>query len=90
MAEVFNLTQEEQDSLQELLKSEKLCYNDISEDGVKLYGVKIKHVHVGYFGFEQFATNALFEMKSAKYVLINVGYWILTFALMGGLLNAWV
>lgn len=36
-----------------------------------------------------FATNALFEMKSAKYVLINVGYWVVTMALMGGLINAW-
>ena len=61
MAEVFNLTLEEQDALQELLKSEKLCYNDISEAGIKLYGVKIKHVHVGYFGFEQFGQDALFR-----------------------------
>ena len=61
MTEVFNLTHEEQEALQELLKSEKLCYNDISEEGVKLYGVKIKHVHVGYFGFEQFDTDALFR-----------------------------
>lgn len=37
-----------------------------------------------------FATNALFEMKSAKYVMINVGYWVVTMALMGGLINAWV
>lgn len=36
-----------------------------------------------------FATNALFEMKSAKYVMINAGYWIVTMALMGGLINAW-
>lgn len=36
-----------------------------------------------------FATNALFEQKSFKYVLINVGYWLVTFALMAGLLNAW-
>ncbi len=36
-----------------------------------------------------FATNALFEMKSAKYVLINVGYWVVTMALMGGIINAW-
>lgn len=40
-------------------------------------------------GLPMFATNALFEMKSAKYVLINVGYWILTMALMGGIVNAW-
>lgn len=36
------------------------------------------------------ATNALFEQKSFKYVAINAGYWIVTMALMGGLINAWV
>lgn len=36
-----------------------------------------------------FATNALFEQKSFKYVAINVGYWVVTIALMGGLINAW-
>jgi len=36
-----------------------------------------------------FATNALFEQKSFKYVAINVGYWVVTMALMGGLINAW-
>lgn len=61
MTETFNLTQEEQEALQDLLKSEKLCYNDIAEDGVTLFGVKIKHVHVGYFGFEQFNQDALFR-----------------------------
>lgn len=34
-------------------------------------------------------TNALFEQKSFKYILINVGYWIVTFAIMGGIVNAW-
>ncbi|MGZ3865000.1 MAG: DUF1761 domain-containing protein [Bacteroidia bacterium] len=33
-------------------------------------------------------TNALFERKSFKYVAINVGYWILTMALMGGVVCA--
>lgn len=36
-----------------------------------------------------FAVNALFEMKSFRYVAINVGYWIVTMALMGGIINAW-
>lgn len=36
-----------------------------------------------------FATNALFEQKSYKYVAINVGYWVVTMALMGGIINAW-
>ncbi|WP_298417492.1 DUF1761 domain-containing protein [uncultured Kordia sp.] len=34
-------------------------------------------------------TNALFEQKSFKYMLINVGYWMVTFAIMGGIVNAW-
>ena len=35
------------------------------------------------------ATNALFEQKSFKYVAINAGYWIVTMALMAGVINAW-
>lgn len=34
-------------------------------------------------------TNALFERKSAKYILINSGYWIVTLAIMGGIICAW-
>ena len=33
-------------------------------------------------------TNAVFERKSFKYVAINVGYWTLTLALMGGVICA--
>ena len=33
-------------------------------------------------------TNALFERKSFKYIAINVGYWTLTLALMGGIICA--
>lgn len=34
-------------------------------------------------------TNALFEMKSWKYILINAGYWIVNFTIMGGIICAW-
>ncbi len=34
-------------------------------------------------------TNALFERKSGKYILINAGYWIVTLGLMGGIICAW-
>jgi hypothetical protein len=34
-------------------------------------------------------TNALFERKSFKYALINSGYWIITLALMGGVICQW-
>jgi hypothetical protein len=35
-------------------------------------------------------TNALFERKSFKYIFVNSGYWIVTLAIMGGIICAWV
>lgn len=35
------------------------------------------------------ATNAMFERKGAKYVLVNVGYWFMTLMVMGGILCQW-
>lgn len=35
------------------------------------------------------ATNALFERKSWKYILINVGYWTISAMLIGGIISAW-
>lgn len=34
------------------------------------------------------ANKALFEQRSFKYFLINFGYWVVTLALMGGILDA--
>lgn len=34
-------------------------------------------------------TNSLFQRNSWKNITINAGYWLLTFTLMGGLLDAW-
>ncbi len=36
------------------------------------------------------ATNALFERKSFKYISINAGYWVVSMALMGGVLCAFI
>lgn len=33
--------------------------------------------------------NALFERKSFKYIAIHAGYWVITFALMGGVICGW-
>jgi hypothetical protein len=33
---------------------------------------------------------AMFEKKSAKYVAINAGYWIVTLAIMGGIICQWL
>lgn len=35
------------------------------------------------------AINALFERKSFKYIAIHAGYWILTIALIGGVISQW-
>ena len=35
-------------------------------------------------------TNALYELKSWKYILINVGYWMVSLAVMGGIINWWI
>ncbi|WP_445733213.1 DUF1761 domain-containing protein [Mariniflexile sp.] len=34
-------------------------------------------------------TNALFERKSAKYILINSGYWIVSLGIMGAIICGW-
>ncbi|QXP73228.1 DUF1761 domain-containing protein [Tenacibaculum sp. HL-MS23] len=34
--------------------------------------------------------NGLFERKSFKYIAINVGYWVVSLAIMGGVLCKWV
>ncbi len=40
-----------------------------------------------YGGITTLVTNALFDRKSWKYILINLGYWIITFGVMGGLIG---
>ena len=32
----------------------------------------------------------MYERKSLKYIAINSGYWILTWAIMGGIISAWL
>jgi hypothetical protein len=43
-----------------------------------------------FFVLPILGTNAMFERKSWKYILVNTGYWMFTLALMGGILCAWV
>lgn len=42
-----------------------------------------------FFALPVLATNALFERKSFKYILVNSGYWIICIALMSGILCQW-
>lgn len=34
-------------------------------------------------------TNALFERKSAKYIFINAGYWVVVLTIMGAIICGW-
>lgn len=36
-----------------------------------------------------FATNCIYERKSLRYLLMSVVFWVICFALMGGVLNVW-
>jgi len=42
-----------------------------------------------FFILPVLGTNAIFERKGFKYVMINVGYWTLTLALVGGVICQW-
>jgi hypothetical protein len=42
-----------------------------------------------FFVLPVLGINALFERKGWKYILINVGYWVLTLAIMGAILCGW-
>jgi hypothetical protein len=39
-----------------------------------------------FFALPVLGTNALFQHKGFKYIVINVGYWIITLALMGAVI----
>ena len=41
-----------------------------------------------FIAFPILGTNALFEQKGWKYIWINVGYWIITMTIMGGIISA--
>lgn len=43
-----------------------------------------------FFAFPMTAINGLFEHKSAKYIFINAGYWIVSLTIMGGIICGWV
>lgn len=42
-----------------------------------------------FFALPLIGTNALYERKSFKYTLINGGFWIVCFMIMGGIICAW-
>jgi hypothetical protein len=42
-----------------------------------------------FFVLPVLGINALFERKGWKYILINVGYWVVTLTIMGAIICGW-
>lgn len=42
-----------------------------------------------FFSIPVLVSNSLFQKNNAKNILINIGYWVVTSALMGGILDMW-
>jgi hypothetical protein len=65
----------------------------MAKNGSNFRTFKHGAIHGGMDGFflatSVLGINALFERKSLKYIAINSGYWILTMAIMGGIICAW-
>jgi len=74
MLEVKKLKDDETGGLQHLLKSDQLCFNDINEQGVYLFGVHLNDELIGYFGYEVFNTQALFRSMVVVPGARNKGY----------------
>ena len=74
MLEVNSLNEEEREGLKHLLRSDQLCFNDVNERGVHLFGVRLKGELVGYFGYELFDNLALFRSMVVVPDARNKGY----------------
>lgn len=51
-----------------------------------VHGVYHGVVNIGLFAIGAIIINSLMEQKSGKYIFINAGYWLVLFALIGGML----
>ena len=74
MLEVNKLNKKERAELEQMLSSHQLCFNDVNEQGVHLYGVSLKAKLVGYFGYELFDNQALFRSMIVVPEARNKGY----------------
>lgn len=77
MLAVNKLDEEEREELKNLLSSNQLCYNDINDKGVHLFGVQLKDENIGFFGYELFENLALFRSMVVVPEARNKGYGVL-------------
>lgn len=62
------------------------AYHHGEDDRNALHGAFHAIMTCGYYGLPILITNALFERRSLKGILINVGYWVVCFAAIGAIL----
>jgi amino-acid N-acetyltransferase len=74
MPKVNKLSRKERETLKHLLKSDQLCFNDINQQGVHLFGVTYKDEVIGYFGYELFDNQALFRSMVVVPAARDKGY----------------
>ncbi len=77
MIAVNKLSESEREKLKLLLKTERLCFNDVNTDGVHLFEVKTEDEVVGYFGIEHCGRYALLRSMVVKPAARNKGYGVL-------------
>jgi N-acetylglutamate synthase-like GNAT family acetyltransferase len=74
MLDISKLKMGERVALEQLLSAHQLCFNDVNEQGVHLFGVRFKNNLVGYFGYELFENLALFRSMIVLPDVRNKGY----------------
>lgn len=75
----------------------ELIHKDVNEAGELIYASHHTFAHGAlhgalmaiFFIVPVFITNGMYERKTWKNMFINCGYWIITFALMSGLMDYW-
>ena len=65
---------------------------DLVGNGHRTFGHGALHGVIGgiMMSLPIIGVNALFESKGFKYIIINVGFWVICMGLMGGIVSAWM
>jgi Protein of unknown function (DUF1761) len=71
------------------LKSYAVYHDGTPEDATFMHGAFHGLILGGMLGIPTLVSATLWERKSITYYLIQVSYWLIVFALMGGLIFAW-
>jgi Protein of unknown function (DUF1761) len=83
LADPTRLSPELKAKLESVMAGSKNLYRDFKHGA--FHGV----IAALFFALPIIGTSALFERRSAKYIFIHVGYWVITLALMGGVICQW-